>query len=187
MGRHSSNSGLAFYRSVVAWFLPWIIVAFVVAVGIWLAVDALGNDDIETPEVAGATREPSRTPDREPASPSPSPSPQPSKSPKPEPSTSPAEEVALITENMTVQVLNGNGDPSADDRMASQLSELGFEVVAVQGSSEEYPSTTVFWSYTESQEAAERLAQRFGWQVAPKPSNLSTTVALHVVVGLDYQ
>lgn len=187
MGRHSSNSSLAFYRSVAAWFLPWVLVAGVVATGIWLAVDALGNDDIETPKIAGATEDPSPTPRREVTTPTPTPTPATGKSPKPEVSRSPAPEVELITENMTVQVLNGTGDPSADDRMASQLSELGYEVVSVQGSSKEYQQTTVFWSYTESQEAAERLAERFDWQVGPKPSNLSTTVALHVVVGLDHQ
>lgn len=185
MGKHSHRSQWAFYRSVLGWAFPWLIVSAMVAVGIWLAVDALGNDDIDTPVVAEKSETPSPSAKAPSKSPRPDPSPSPSP-PAPVPSTSPEAEVELITENMSVQVLNGTADAAADDRMANQLSELGFEVVAIQGASRSYELTTVLWSYTESQEAAERLAERFGWQVEPKPENLSTTVALHVVVGADY-
>lgn len=165
------------------WILPWVLVSALAAVGIWIAVDALGNDDLETPEVAVTTGSPSPTPTTR-ATP-----PRPSKTPKPSPSVEepePTPSVALITENMTVQVLNATPDAAADDRMADQLSQEGFEVVAVAAASTQYELTTVFWSYEESQAAAEALAARFGWQVGPKPENLSRTVALHVVVGLDY-
>jgi hypothetical protein len=187
VGKHSHRSQWAFYRSVLGWAFPWLIVSAMVAVGIWLAVDALGNDDIDTPVVAETSE--SASPSAE--APSKSPRPEPSPSPSPsvddaEPSAPPEVEVELITEDMSVQVLNGTADAAADDRMANQLSELGFEVVAIQGASRAYEMTTVLWSYTESREAAERLAERFGWQVEPKPENLSTTVALHVVVGSDY-
>jgi hypothetical protein len=161
-------------------------VSAMVAVGIWLAVDALGNDDIDTPVVAEKSESPSPSPIRPSKSPraEPTPTPTPQAQPSAEPSAEP--DVELITENMSVQVLNGTADAAADDRMANQLSELRIEVVAIQGDSRSYELTTVLWSYTESQEAAERLAERFGWQVEPKPDNLSTTVALHVVVGSDY-
>jgi hypothetical protein len=158
-------------------------VAAVLGVGIWITVDALGNDDLPTPMVAGDS------------SPSPSPTPKvrATKSPSPTPKekeTKPPEDkepqVELITENISIQVLNGTGDAAVDDAMANQLTELGFEVIAIQGSSKAYDLTTVFWSYAESQEAAERLAERFDWQVGPKPGNLSTQVAVHVVVGFDY-
>jgi hypothetical protein len=86
---------------------------------------------------------------------------------------------------MTVQVLNGTDDPEADDVMADRLAGLGFEVLSVDSASVPYASTTVLWSYAESRSAARRLAARFGWRVAPKPDNLSTEVALHVVVGAD--
>ncbi len=184
MGKHSSSSQWPFYRSVLGWVLPWLLVAALAAVGIWIAVDALGNDDLKTPEVASATETPTPTPTTQtPASP------RPSKTPKTTPSpdeSEPTPTTALITENMTVQVLNATSDTSADDRMADQLSQEGFEVVAVAGASTQYELTTVFWSYEESRAAAEALAARFGWQVGAKPENLSTTVALHIVVGLDY-
>jgi hypothetical protein len=185
VGRHSDPSQWPFIRSVLGWSLPWFFAAGLLGIGIWVAVDAIGNDDIQTPVSAGtgqpsspARERPTATPSEEPAEPSVTPSPIASETPQPE--------VELITENMTVQVLNGTADAAADDRMANELGTLGFEVVAVQGSSVVYDLTTVFWSYAESQEAAERLAERFGWQVASKPDNLSTTVALHVVVGSDY-
>ena len=95
------------------------------------------------------------------------------------------EEVPLITEGMTVQVLNGTNVPGADQTMADRLEELGFEVINVVPAAINYEETTVLWSYAESEEAAARLAERFGWQVKPKPDNLSTQVALHIVVGVD--
>lgn len=189
MGRHSSDSQLPFIRSVLGWFLPWFLVAIVVAVGVWVAVDALGGDDLTTPRPAAAAS--SSTSPQVTSSPDESlggeasPEPKRTKEPKdddPEPEATPD----LITEGVTVQVLNGTSFPSADDEMADQLAALGFEVLAVAGSSKAYATTTVFYSYPEAQEAAERLAARFGWGVAVKPSNLSATVDLHVIVGDDY-
>jgi hypothetical protein len=43
----------------------------------------------------------------------------------------------------------------------------------------------VFWSFPSAREAAERLAARFGWLAQEKPSNLSSQVDIHVVVGSD--
>jgi cytoskeletal protein RodZ len=197
VGKHSSDSQIPFIRSVVGWFLPWFLVAIVVAVGIWVAVDALGGDDLKTPKpVAAESSEPplaSSTPEKsdpsasskpaetaEPKDPKDKPG---NDKPKPEKSKEPEE---LITAEVTIQVLNGTSNPAADDQMADQLATLGFEVVAVAGSSKAYSATTVFYSFPEAQEAAERLAARHGWAVAAKPSNLSATVDIHVVVGDDY-
>ena len=188
MGRHSSGSQFHFYKSVFGWILPWLVVAGLLGVGIWIGVDALSNDDeIETPPLTAA-ESPSPSPSPTPEAPSAEPSPtetEPSRKPSAKPSPKQTEP-ELITENMTVQVLNGTGDPSADELMADRLAQLGFDVVALGGSSKAYATTTVFWSYTESQEAAEALAAKEGWAVGPKPSNLSTTVALHVIVGDDF-
>lgn len=190
MGRHSSGSQFHFYKSVFGWILPWLVVAGLLGVGIWIGVDAMSNDDeIETPPLTAAespTPSPSPSPSPEIVSPEPSPTEsKPSKKPSAKPSPK-RTEPELITENMTVQVLNGTGNPSADELMADRLAQLGFDVVALGGSSKAYAETTVFWSYTESQEAAEALAAKEGWAVGPKPSNLSTTVALHVIVGDDF-
>ncbi len=113
-------------------------------------------------------------------------SPEPSRTKKPKPNkTKEAEQVALITEGINVQVLNGTADTSADDAVAARLSGLGFRIEAIDDSSAAYARTTVFWSYPEAQKAAEALATRMGWIAKPKPENLSATVALHVVVGED--
>lgn len=190
MGRHSSSSQFHYYRSVFGWFLPWLLVAAVVGVGVWVAVDVLGGTEIEEPpsSAAVATASPSATPEDE-ASETPTPTETESADPekkkkKKKDDSGPPE---LITEGITVQVLNATtGNPDADDQMADKLAEVGYEVIALGGANRVYQRTTVLWSFAEAREAAERLAQRFGWDSGPKPSNLSTQVDLHVVVGEDF-
>lgn len=194
MGKHSSDSQFPFVRSVVAWFLPWFLVAVVVAVGIWVAVDALGGDDLKTPRPASAQSNRAEPSEAAPSEPEETPSvretsrseeqkePKEKEPKKPKPDASPD----LITTDITVQVLNGTGSATADDQMADQLATLGYEVLSVAGASKAYPNTTVFYSFPEAREAGERLASRFGWAVALKPANLSATVDLHVIVGDDY-
>jgi hypothetical protein len=186
MGRHSSPEQGRFYRSIIGWALPWLMIAAVVLVAVTVAVDAVGGDDLEaTPVARGTPTEPAveetPTPEATRVEPTPEKTPKPKRTQKQDDGS----ETALITEGVTVQVLNGTGDSGADDRMASRLGALGYEVVAIEGSSRQYPRTTVFWSFPQAQKAAEALAQRFGWVAQPKPSNLSSTVDLHVVVGTD--
>jgi len=196
VGKHSSPSGGAFYRSLVGSLLPWALISAVVAVGIWVGVGAVGSEDPEQTPPANAVAQapPSPTPSVTPtASPTRSPDPKKTAADKKEPDRKKGDRKdskkpknALITADVTVQVLNGTGAPYADDDMADQLARLGFEVVAVDGSSRAYAETTVFWSFAEARKAAEALARKYGWAVGPKPSNLSTTVDLHVIVGDDY-
>lgn len=184
MGRHSSTEQWHFYRSVAAWVLPWALLAAVIGTAVWVAIDAVGSDDIQTPVVADATPSPMAPAE---AIPTESPTPEQTKTrkPKPEPTKSPKQQkVALITEGMNVQVLNGTNVADADDRMADRLTGMGFRVDAVNPARAR-PLTTVFWSSPDAEEAARRLADRFGWVAEPKPANLSATVALHVVVGAD--
>ena len=189
MGKHSSPQQGPFYRSIVTWLLPWVLIAAVVVVAVWVAIDAVGRDDEKLVPTARNTRSAAVEPTEDPVeTPVETPEPEKTKEPEPEETSKPKPDRSendeqLITEDITVQVLNATGDTGADDRMADRLSSLGFEVVSIQGSSKEYSSTTVFWSFPEAQEAAERLAARFGWDSGPKPSNLSSTVDLHVVVG----
>jgi hypothetical protein len=105
------------------------------------------------------------------------------KSPKASPQASP--KANLITQGITVQVLNGTSDASADDRMANKLTKLGYQVIAISPASVAYSHTTVYWAVADAKPAAEALAQRFGWVAAPKPGNLSSQVDIHVVVGAD--
>lgn len=188
-GRHSSPDQLHFYKSVVAWFLPWVLIAVVVGTAVWIAVEAVsGATEGSAPAAASTTTaeptaDPGPTP--EPATPEPDKTPKPSEEPTEEPTPTPEPEEPLITEGITVQVLNATDSAEADDRMADKLSKLGFTVVAVESASSRYDATTVFWSTDEAKEAAQRLADKFGWVAEAKPENLSTTVSLHVVVGAD--
>ena len=188
MGRHSQGDQGPFYRSLIGWFLPWILIAVVVGVAIWFLVDAIGGDEV-TP--SPADRSPASTPSAEP-SPTETeivvatPEPAESKTPKPKPTKSKEpKQVALITEGINVQVLNGTSDTSVDNAVADTLAGLGFRIEAIDDSSRAYTQTTVFWSYPDAQKAAEALAARMNWVAQPKPENLSATVALHVVVGQD--
>lgn len=187
MGRHSSEQQWPFIRSVAGWIVPWALIASVAIAAVYVAVDALGGDsDEHVPATAQAQASPSPT---EAAEPSPSPTSdvkgtrQKKKEKERKPSPSPEPE--LITDDVSVQVLNGSSSPSADAVMADRLARLGFDVYSVEGASTSYARTTVFWSYEEARPAAEALAGKFGWDAAPKPTNLSATVALHVVVGDD--
>lgn len=160
----------------------------VVLVAVWIAIDAVGGDQLtagtppgQSQTQAAETEEPSP---RAEASPTESEEPKGNK-PKKRQKREEEPDDGLITDGITVQVLNGTGAASADDRMADRLSGLGYEVVAIDGSSRQYARTTVFWSYPEARDAAERLAERFGWLAELKPDNLSSTVDLHVVVGAD--
>ncbi|MGH2755779.1 MAG: LytR C-terminal domain-containing protein [Actinomycetota bacterium] len=190
MGRHSSHSQFRFYRSVVGWALPWLLVASVVATGVWFGVDAIGGDGVQRrPRIEAAADTP--TPDTSPRSeksarPSPTPSRPDRDAPEPDEDEGSPFSGKLITEGITVQVLNGSTSPEAAASMSDQLSGLGFEIVAVNESSKGYPLTTVFWSSEASRGAAEALAGRYGWAAEPKPDNLTDEVSLHVVVGDDF-
>lgn len=183
MGRHSAGRQGPFYRSLLGWALPWLLIAAFVGVAVWFLVGSLGGDDASSP-TADETPSPVDSPTPEAsetlvlASPTPSPTPKPTR-------TKDAARKPLITEGINVQVLNSTSDSTVDDAIAERLTDLGFRIENLERASRAYERTTVFWSYPEAREAAERLAARFDWVAEPKPENLSETVALHVVVGTD--
>lgn len=196
MGKHSSGAQWPFYRSIIAWVLPWVILATVIVGASWATVRAIGGDELAAPTPGRGSR-PSVA-----ASPSADPSPseeaeeteEDADRPKKDPmrSKKQAEKKddkktgsTLITKGISVQVLNGTSASSADDRMGDRLARLGFRVVALGRASVGYDETTVFWSYPEAKPAARALAKRFDWASGRKPGNLSTTVDLHVIVGKD--
>lgn len=187
MGRHSSPRQWRYYTSLLRYFLPWILVAVVGVGAVAAGVDSLGDDELQTSPEVTESEAPKKTP-----KPAPTPTPVASDTEAPEKKGSDndepqeqVEKVPLITDGITVQVLNGTSVIGADQNMADRLASLGFAVISVVPASVNYSETTVLWSYAESEEAATRLAVRFGWQVKPKPENLSTQVAIHIVVGAD--
>ena len=188
MGRHSSGRSGPFFRSFFGWLLPWALIATVVAVGAWMALDYSQRDGAEP--VAQAQASTDQDQDEEPvaeATPTEETvTPTPEESPNKEPRKQKDKSVELITEGVSVQVLNGTNDPAAGEAMAEKLTGLGYQVVTVETTSEPYKETTVFWSFPDAQDAAKALAARFGWESDLKPGNLAATVSLHVVVGRDF-
>jgi hypothetical protein len=185
MGKHSSPEQSPFVRSLLGWLVPWMLVAVVAGIALFVAIDAVSEGPLEAKpplrSEAPAPEETVTTP------PTPESSPTPERTPKrkdPEPTPTPTAR-DLITEGITIQVLNATASPGAGRAMASTLEGLGFRVVVVGDAATAYERTTVFWSSSGVREAGERLARRFGWVSAPKPGNLSASVALHVVVGAD--
>jgi hypothetical protein len=186
MGRHSSESQLPFYRSFAKWLVPWLVVAAIAGAGVWVGVGALGDGPLETTSPANDI-EPSESPSAV-ASETPTPEPEvtiePTPTQEPEPEDTP-EPRAPNGHGLAVQVLNGTGVEEANDRVAADLEALGYEIVNLEGASKAYSATTVYWSYPEARKAAMKLADYYEWEAAPKPDNLSTTVALHIIVGAD--
>jgi outer membrane biosynthesis protein TonB len=200
VGRHSSPEQSPFLRSLAGWFLPWLLVAVVAIAAVWIAVGALAGGPLRTNPPAAASgpapaspspsgSEAGTTPEPSPThKPKPKPTPKPTHKPKPKPTHKPKPSpspAALITQGVTVQVLNATSSPGAEDVMAARLADLGFRIVATGSASRTYADTTVFWSSASARKAARALAHRFDWKAAPKPANLSPSVAVHVVVGLD--
>jgi cytoskeletal protein RodZ len=165
--------------------LPWLLIATVVGVGVWMVVDYLGRSGSDPQQVAQESpspeeaSEPEESPEPEEETPTPdeaTPTPKEEKTPKPP--------KKLITEGISVQVLNGTSDPEASTVMSEKLAALGYQIVALETSTS-YKETTVFWSFPDAERAAKALAAKFGWVADEKPGNLADTVSLHVVVGKD--
>ena len=174
---------------MLGWFLPWLLIAAVVAAAVWVLVMTLGGEETVDPSPVAGETTPAETPtptdtETDLVLESPSPTPKETKTPRPK-KTRPPRDKPLITEGINIQVLNSTADTAVDDQVADRLTGLGFRIEALDDASRSYERTIVYWSYPEATEAAERLADRFGWEVGPKPDNLSSTVALHVVVGAD--
>ena len=186
MGRHSSPEQAPYLRSVLGWVVPWVLVAAVAVVAVIVGVGALGQQPIDAkpPPQSDQNAEPAPSAERKSPSPEASPSPSPTKDRK-EQDKPKKKNAPLITDGVTVQVLNATGAPGADEAMSRRLRKLGYEIAATVTAARIYDRTTVFWSSPRDKEAAQALAARYGWRSDPKPANLSPSVNIHVVIGLD--
>ena len=183
-GRHSAGNQLAFYRSAVLWFLPWFLASVVALAALWIAIDALGNEGPQTSEPPGKAAaamedpDPTSTPSATPETPTdttPSPTPEDEKEEK---------DRELITDGITVQVLDGSSGGTAADDLVDKLEKWGFEIYVVNPYIERKKSL-VLWSSEETKDAAQALADHLGWPAEPKPQDLSGEVSIHVLVGRD--
>lgn len=126
-----------------------------------LVEDSFHDDGAETPDDADSEDEPGDNPEGD-------------------------SQAVPSADGVTVQVLDGAGDPAVADAVADALAEAGYEIVAVNTASRAYEATTVF--YTDGHESDARALvegdERFV-EAAPNP-NLAETVDLHVVAGTDW-
>ncbi len=116
----------------------------------------------------------------------PSPTVSPYTTSSPSPSSSPT--VVIAPSRISVQVLDAAGDSGLRARRAvSQLRADGYNVVATNEASRVYSRTQVMYS-PGKEAAARQIASAYGLSgVRPKPSNLTSKVNVHLVVGRDYQ
>jgi hypothetical protein len=170
---------------VTRWFF-WAVTA-AVALGSGLAIGYIGNPAASLP----ATPRPVATPS-ESATPAAANTPTDRVTPAPSPAQSATKEQTstgpgnqIITDGVTVQVLNASGRGKADNAVTQELRHLGFDIVAVNPAAKIYTKTTVFWSEPSGKPAAQALAERFHWKSGPRPKTLSKSVTTHVVVGED--
>jgi hypothetical protein len=194
LGRHSSREQGPYIWSVVTWAVPWVVLAVIVGAAVWIAVDTVGGDGVALDvEPQSPSPEPAATPTRTPTT-SPAPvaaSPTPARTPTPDPSPTPKAkrrkkdggDGGLITQGVTVQVLNGTGGiEGAAEAMADRLAQLGFHIEAVTDGLT-VSRSVVYWSTNDARDAAMALARHLGWWAAPAPENLSAEVDLHVIVS----
>jgi outer membrane biosynthesis protein TonB len=105
---------------------------------------------------------------------------------EPSPIAPPAGEVdpASVSIQVLDAVLDDGG--AAANRVADELREAGYRVVVVNKAARKYDATTVFHSSADGEPAARQIASQFSFTVVePKPSNLSSSVDIHLVVGAD--
>jgi hypothetical protein len=183
VGRHTSGARGPYLRSVLGWALPWILIAAVVIAAVWFVVNAVGGR-----EIAMENGSPSRSSSPKPtAEPTPTESPTPKRS-KSKPSPTPkgkGDRSDLITDGVTVQVVNGTGGiQGAAAGMADRLASLGYRVEAIV-TGLTVDQTAVYWSTDADRKAAVALATHSGWASGPASPNLTRSVDIHVIVGPD--
>ena len=164
----------------------------VVAAAFWAVGRVRDNDPGDGPIITGPSTPvavDSTTPSGVETSPgaTTSPSPEPSGSVSPEP-TGPPPDPTISPSAVSIQILDAAGDDGTRADAADEaLRAAGYNVIVVNRAVRVYEESTLF--YSEGQEgAAQQIAASFPQftVVQPKPDNLSSDVAVHVVVGRDY-
>ena len=90
-------------------------------------------------------------------------------------------------EETTVQVLDAGGGSTATNDAADALRELGYDVVAINTSRLDYPTTTVLFTDGNEAEADALRARDDRFAETGLNERLSEGVDVHVVVGPDWE
>ena len=86
----------------------------------------------------------------------------------------------------TVQVLDAGGGSDATSDAADALRELGYDVVAINSSRQDYPTTTVLFTDGNEAEAEALRARDERFAETARNERLSEGVDVHIVVGPDW-
>ena len=95
-------------------------------------------------------------------------------------------DAARPPEETTVQVLDAGGGSTATNEAADALRELGYDVVAINTSRLDYPTTTVLFTDGNEAEADALRARDERFAETGLNERLSEGVDVHVVVGPDW-
>lgn len=200
-GKHTPAGDRSFAVSVVVHLAAGVALVAAVAGAFWGIGQVRGPED--GPVIVGA-------PDDDAPSPSPTPEPvtadpEPTASPRPTPTTdddgsqddgtevadeggATDDDTEVTPSEVSIQVLDATGDGGGRAQAAVEaLRADGWRIVATNRAARYYERSTIF--YTPGHEAAARaLADRYPEFdiVQEKPDNLTSSVAVHVVVGGDY-
>ncbi|MGH8901050.1 MAG: LytR C-terminal domain-containing protein [Egibacteraceae bacterium] len=87
----------------------------------------------------------------------------------------------------TVQVLDGGAGKQRTDKVVATLKMLGYQIVAVNKAVRTYEVTTVFYSRGQEASAHALRAQDERFVEIDMNPTLNQRVALHVVVGTDWE
>lgn len=105
--------------------------------------------------------------------------------PSAEPTVAPEELIALakVPGETTVQVLEAGGGSAAVDAVVSALEAIGYEVVAINDSSRDVTTTTVYFTEGDEPQAEGLRARDPRFQEVEPNQGLSEQVDIHVLVG----
>jgi len=137
---------------------------------------------------AAVTETPTPTPTPTPTlTPSPTPTPTVAETPSAQPSASETDDGRIDPSSVSIQVLDGvrDDDRAAARKVADKLTDAGYRVVVINPASSVYDVTTVLWTQGFEDQALQVQHEFSFAEAREKPSNLSSNVQLHVVVGRD--
>lgn len=203
MGKHAA-AGSSFWASLIRPLLGLVAVGVVIGVVAGVAYVLLRGGEEEPPGVASSS-EPFVTPSGvpsasvlEPAVPSeiasvaltPVPEPAvatPTAPPAPTPAPTPVPKVTeQLRDPVAVQVLDAGGGRERTDDVVATLTELGYEIVAVNGVRRRVDVTTVMWNDNHKNDALALLDRDDRFSTERKNDQYTPAVPLHVLVGPDW-
>lgn len=185
MARHVDPDDHSFRRSLLRAAAGGL-AALVVTFAITGLLTRLGRDDGSAGPAVMLTATPTVAALAETPLPTPSPEQAPTAEPSPKAEETPAEITEPPAGDVTVQVLYTGASDAVGAAAAETLRELGYDVVAVNGTQHEVAATTVLFS-PGHEAAAEQLRERDGrFGVVEANTIFVESVNLHVIVGPDF-